>query len=133
MGKCKQTKKHKFSLTILISSWRCKYSMKREQFYRLESFALNTDIHMSGKTAKITVDQQWDGILMQNDYFRTSCCSWIVVKFRHQLVFYIATAGLIQYLFESSNTSRCDKQAPGDLRDSTKSQDKKKGERQAGA
>ena len=51
-GECKQTRKHKKMITILIYSWRCNYSMKWQQFYRLESFAQNTDIHMSGLTVK---------------------------------------------------------------------------------
>ena len=50
--------------------------------------------------------QRWEGILMQNGKFRTSCCSGIVVKFWYQLVFYIATAGLIKYFFESSNRAK---------------------------
>ena len=43
---------------------------------------------------------------MQNGKVRTSCCSWIVVKFWYQLVFCIATARLIKYLFESSNRAK---------------------------
>ena len=34
-------------------SVRRNYSKKRQQFYRLESLAQNTDVHMSGKTAKL--------------------------------------------------------------------------------
>ena len=35
-----------------------------------------------------------------------SCCSWIVVKFWYQLVFYIATAGFIKYFFESRTAAK---------------------------
>ena len=43
-----QMEKHKKMFTISIYSWQCKYSTIRQQFYRLESFAKNTDIHISG-------------------------------------------------------------------------------------
>ena len=36
----------------------------------------------------------------------TSCCFWIVVKLWYQFVFYIATAGLIKYIFKSSNRAK---------------------------
>ena len=39
--------------TISICSSQCNYSKKREQFYRLVSFAHNTDVHTSGKTVKL--------------------------------------------------------------------------------
>ena len=45
-------RKHKYTFTILISSWRCKNSMTRLQFYHLESSAKNTDIPMSGPAVK---------------------------------------------------------------------------------
>ena len=46
MEKCKQTRKHKYTFV-------CNYSMKHQEFYRLVSFAQNTDIHMSGTTVKV--------------------------------------------------------------------------------
>ena len=52
IGKWRQTRKHKYVFTILIYSWRCNFSMKRQQFYRLVSFAQNTDIQMSGWKVK---------------------------------------------------------------------------------
>ena len=52
MEKCTQTRKHKCTFKISICSSQCNYLIKREQFYRLVSFAQNTDVHMSGKTAK---------------------------------------------------------------------------------
>ena len=52
MGKCKQTRRRKLTCRTLTCSSLCSYSMKRHRFYRLESFAQNTDIHMSGETDK---------------------------------------------------------------------------------
>ena len=52
MGKCKQTRRHKNTYTISICVSQCNYSKKRQQFYRLVSFAQNTDIHVSGKMVK---------------------------------------------------------------------------------
>ena len=53
MGKCIQTRKHKYTLTTKIYSWQCNYSKKRLLFYRLESCAQSTGVHMSGKTVKL--------------------------------------------------------------------------------
>ena len=53
MEKCKQTRRHKCMFTISICSSLCNYSKKRQQFYRLVSFAQNTDVHTSGKTVKL--------------------------------------------------------------------------------
>ena len=39
--------------TISICSSQCNYSKKRQQFYRLVSFAQNTDVPTSGKTVKL--------------------------------------------------------------------------------
>ena len=52
MEKCMQTRKHKFSFTILIFSWLCNYSKKRLLFYRLDNSANTTDILMSGSAVK---------------------------------------------------------------------------------
>ena len=43
METCKQTRKHKYTFTLLASSRLCNYSKIRLQFYRLESSAKNTD------------------------------------------------------------------------------------------
>ena len=53
-----QTRKHKCTFKISICSSQCNYSIKREQFYRLVSFAKNTDVHMSGKRRNSTIDQK---------------------------------------------------------------------------
>ena len=53
IAKCRQTRRRKCKFTISICSSQCNYSKKRQQFYRLVSFAQNTDVHTSGKTAKL--------------------------------------------------------------------------------
>ena len=50
--KSKQTREHKYTFTILISSGRCKYSMTRLQFYHLENSAKNTDLPVRGPAVK---------------------------------------------------------------------------------
>ena len=52
MVKSKQPRKREHTYMILVCSWLCKYSQKRQQFYRLVSFAKSTDIHMSGSAVK---------------------------------------------------------------------------------
>ena len=42
-----------FWFTISICSKQCDYSMKRQRFYCFRCFAQSTDIHLSGKTAKL--------------------------------------------------------------------------------
>ena len=49
---CKQTRKHKYRFTILISSWQCNYSKKRLLFYPLENSAKTMDIPASGSAVK---------------------------------------------------------------------------------
>ena len=58
------------------------------------------------KRFKTTADQKWEGNFLQNGKFRTSFCSWIVVKFWYQIFFYIATAGFIKCFFESRTTAK---------------------------
>ena len=60
---------------------------------------------MSGAAVKATPDQTREEDPLQNGKFRTSCCPWNVVKFWYQFVFYIATAGLIKYIFKSNSDS----------------------------
>ena len=48
MGKCKHTR----MFMISIFSSQCNYPMKRQEFYRLVSFAQNTDVHTSGKNGE---------------------------------------------------------------------------------
>ena len=52
---------------------------------------------------KATPDQTREEDSLQDGKFRTSCCPWIVVKFWYQFVLYIATTGLIKYIFRSSH------------------------------
>ena len=53
MVKCKQTRKHKYTFTISICPSQCNCSMRRQRFSCFKNFAQNTDIHLSGKTAKL--------------------------------------------------------------------------------
>ena len=48
MGKCIETRKHKYTFTNWIHSRLCNYSKKRLLFYRLEDSAKTTDILISG-------------------------------------------------------------------------------------
>ena len=76
------------------------------------------------KRFKTTADPKWEEITLQNGQFRTSCFSWIVVKFWCQIVFYIATAGFIIELLRIQDYSEVTSRHRG--RDSTKSQNKTK-------
>ena len=49
---------------------------------------------------KTTVDQTGEEIYMQNEQFRTSCCSRVIIQFWCQSVFNIATAGLVKNIFK---------------------------------
>ena len=66
-----------------------------------------TRIHLSvGQRSKATPYQTRGEDSLQDGKFRTSCCPWIVVKFWYQFVLYIATAGLVKYIFKSSNRAK---------------------------
>ena len=52
-GEVQTNDRHRCMFTISICSSQCNYSMKRKQFYRLVSFAQNTDVHTSEKTVKL--------------------------------------------------------------------------------
>ena len=69
------------------------------------SSAKNTDI-LVGQRSKTTVDQAREEHFVQNGKLRTSHCPWIVVKFWYWFVLYIATAGLVKYIFKSSFRAR---------------------------
>ena len=56
MEKCKHMRKHRCMFTILASSWLCNHSKIRPQFYRSESFAQNTNIHVSSRPVN---DHNW--------------------------------------------------------------------------
>ena len=69
MRNCKQTRRHKCTFTISICSSQCNYSMKRQQFCRLVSFAQNTDVHSSGKkgeTPRLTKNGKTITFIMDN-------------------------------------------------------------------
>ena len=86
-GSANKWGKHKYTFTILTSSWRCTYSMTRVQFYRWESPAKNTDIFVSGPAVKgRTGPNKGRRSCAKRNFFRTFCCPWIVVKFWYQLV-----------------------------------------------
>ena len=80
MVKCKQTRKHKKTFTILISSWRCKYSMTLLQFHHVESSAKNTDLPLSGPAVKSHAWPNKGRRFSARRKFRTICSPWIVVK-----------------------------------------------------
>ena len=90
MEKCKQTKKHKYTITILISSWRCKYSMTRLLFYRLENSAKTTHIPVSGSAVK---NHGWPKRWPLSVPGLSS-------KFWYQFLLYTTTAGLVKYMSE---------------------------------
>ena len=69
MRKCKQTRKHKYASTTLISSWQCNYSNKRLLFHRLENSAKTTDIPMSGSTVKPRLTKEEKTIICKTDNF----------------------------------------------------------------
>ena len=52
MEKCRRMKRPQLMSKYWISSWQWKSSRIRQQFYRSESFAMNTDTLMNGSTVK---------------------------------------------------------------------------------
>ena len=91
MEQCKQTRRHKCMFTISICSSQCKYSKKRQQFYRLVSFAQNTDVASSGKTVKLH-----DSPKMGRQLLEKWTITRIVIIFQQQLGFYIKTKGSLK-------------------------------------
>ena len=59
-----------------------------------------------GQQSKATCHQTRQEDSLQDGKFRTSCRPWIVVKFWYQLVFCVATAGLIKHIFKSSTRAK---------------------------
>ena len=104
MVKCRQTRRHKCMFKISICSTQCNYSKKRQQFYRLESFAQTADIHMSGKTAEtLHLAEKWEDNYLYNGQLCTSRCTRIVIIFQQQLGFYIEINGSV-LLFQKIGT-----------------------------
>ena len=81
----------------------CKSSMTRLRSCHLASSAKNTVIPTSGPVSKATLDQTKEEDSLQDGKFRTSCCPRMFFKLRDQFVLYVATAGLVKYIFMSSN------------------------------
>ena len=82
-----------------------------------------------GQRSKATVDQTREETFMQDGRFRTSCCPGIVVKFWRQLVFCIATAGLIKNIFKSSRSAKWRRGTGKPARSTKSSKQKKEGQR----
>ena len=79
-------------------SSRCNYSMKRQQFHRLVSFAQNTDIHTSGITAKTHDKTKVDDNYLYNGQLRTSRRTRIDIIFQQQFGFYIENQGSVKFI-----------------------------------
>ena len=71
-----------------------------------ESSAKNTEKRVCGPAVKSHTRPNKGRRFCARRKFRTLRCPWIVVKFLYQLVFYIATAGLIKYIFKSGNRAK---------------------------
>ena len=123
MGKCKQTRKHRYTFTILISSWQCKYSMTRLQIYHLENSAKNTDIPMSGPAVKNHVwPKKGRNIFIQR---KTSCLllfldcqSLVLVRPLHR------HRRLVKYISKSSRRAKWRRSASKPTRSLPKSKTK---------
>ena len=67
----------------------------------------NTEIPMRGPAVKSHIwPNNGRGSPLRDETFRTPCCPGFVDKFWYQLVFYIASAGLIKHIFKSSNRAK---------------------------
>ena len=77
MEKCRRMKRPQFMSKNWIYSWQWKSSRIRQQFYRSESFAMNTDTLMNGSTVKkhISLKTVFGYSATQNISFR----SWFLV------------------------------------------------------
>ena len=102
-GKCNQTRKLKYTFTILASSLLWQFCRRHACSSVAWNILRRTRLHLwVDQWSKATLDQTREEIYLQNGQFRTSCCSRVVIQFWFQLVFYIATAGLIEYISEFS-------------------------------
>ena len=72
----------------------------------LESSAKNTEKRLCGPAVKSHTRPNKGRRFCARRKLRTLRCPWIVVKFLYQLVFYIATAGLIKYILKSGNRAK---------------------------
>ena len=128
MRKCKQTRKHKKTFTIWISSWRCKYSMTRLQFHHLENSAKNTDVPTTGSAVK---SHGWQKKGRQWNAKRTIFVPLVVPVLSNSGTSSSSTWPPQDSSSTPSSTSsspaseRSDEPAPGNWRDSPKTQNKK--------
>ena len=74
--------------------------------YHLEGSAKNKEKPYVGQRSEATPDQTKEEDSLQVGKRDTSCGPWIVVNLWYQFVFHIATAGLIKYIFTSSNRAK---------------------------
>ena len=123
MEKCKQLRMHKYTFTILRSSWRCNSSKTRLQSCQQANSAKNTVIPTSGPVVKKhNFDQEWENNSVQYWQFvpiavpglSSSSSAW----------------GLIGYLPESSKTAKSSIGKPR-RSENQKKKNKKKGSNQA--
>ena len=91
MEKCIQTRKHKYTFTILNYSRQCNFLKKRLLFYRLENSAKTMDIPMSRSAVKK--------------------CSRVIHQFWEQFVVNIDIAGFV-FNKSSPNAKRKDARFP---------------------
>ena len=127
-GSCKHTRKHKCTFTILISSWRYNYWTTRLQFYHLESSAEKTDIPMSGQSgSKPRLTNNGREFFCKTKNFVPLVVPGLSSSSGTRSS---STSPPQDSSSASSNPElqRSDEQAPGDWRDSTKSQNKNKKE-----
>ena len=74
MEKCRRMKRPQFMSKNWIYSWQWMSSRIRQQFYRQESFAMNTDTHTSGSTVKNHIS--FKTVFGYSAIQRTSFRSW---------------------------------------------------------
>ena len=77
MEKCRRMKRPQFMSKNWIHSWQWKSSRIRQQSYRSESFAMNTDILTSGSTVKNHTS--FKKVFGYSATWRTSFRSWFLV------------------------------------------------------
>ena len=124
---CKQTRKHKFTFTILISSWRCKYSTTSLQFYHLKSSAKKRIFLWVVQQSKTRLTKNGQEFLCKTEKF----VPLVVPGVSSDSGIRSSSTAPPQDssgTISSPATERSDKQAPGDRRDSKKSQNKNKKE-----
>ena len=89
MEKCKRMKRQRCMSKNWISSWLWKSSKTRQQYCRLESFAMKTDISTNGSMVKNHISLKLDSDTLQYGKLRSYCGSrlvkfvlWIFIDFK---------------------------------------------------